>query len=164
MGAVASTSCTSTPLRDLRFTQGQLQRSPHLFYGVVPGKQYVPLGQVTLPVTFGDVSNYRTEMLTFKVVDFFGPYHVILGRSCYVKIMAIPSYAYLKFKILGPVGVITMEARTQQAPDCEQSSIELAVAAVTVAELRELSLRLPMALLNPEMPPMSGAFKADEDA
>jgi hypothetical protein len=88
----------------LRFTQGQLHRSPHLFYGVVPGKQYVPLGQVTLSVTFGDVSNYRTEILMFKVVDFFSPYHVILGRSCYVKFMAIPSFAYLKFKIPDPLG------------------------------------------------------------
>jgi hypothetical protein len=35
---------------------------------------------------------------------------------------------------------------------------------VTVAKLRELSLRLPMTSLNSEMPPTSRAFKADEDA
>jgi hypothetical protein len=54
-------------------TQDQLQCSPHLFYRVVLGKQSVPLRWVTLPVTFQDVSNYRTEMLAFKVVDFSKP-------------------------------------------------------------------------------------------
>jgi hypothetical protein len=49
----------------------------------------------------------------FEVVDFFGPYHVILGRPCYVKFMAIPSYTYLKLKIVGLVRVITVKAKTQ---------------------------------------------------
>jgi hypothetical protein len=54
--------------------------------------------------------------------------------------MGIPSYTYLKLKIPEPTGVITVEVRTQQALDCEQSSIELDVVAVIMAELRELSL------------------------
>ncbi|XP_066308497.1 uncharacterized protein [Miscanthus floridulus] len=36
------------------------------FHGVVPGKQAMPLGQIDLPVTFGDQFNYRTETLTFE--------------------------------------------------------------------------------------------------
>jgi hypothetical protein len=145
-------------------TQDPLQSGPHPFYGMVLSKHSTPLGRVTLPVAFRDASNYQTEMLTSKVVDFSSPYHVILGWLCYVKFMVIPSYAYLKLKIHGPTRVITMEAKTQRALDCEQSSIELAVAMVTIAELRELSIRLPMALLGPEMPPMFSIFKADEDA
>jgi hypothetical protein len=78
---------------------------------VVLGKQSIPLGQVTLSITFRDASNYRTEMLTFEVVDFSRPYHVILGWPCFVTFMVIPSYAYLKLKILGPTGVITVEAK-----------------------------------------------------
>jgi hypothetical protein len=62
-------------------------------------------------VTFGDVSNYSIETLVFKVVDFSRPYHIILGQPCYVKFMAIPGYTYLKFKILGPTDIITMEAK-----------------------------------------------------
>jgi hypothetical protein len=46
------------------------------------------------------------------VVDFSGLYHVILGQPCYVKFMTIPSYAYLKLKISGPTGIITVEAKT----------------------------------------------------
>jgi hypothetical protein len=104
--------------------------SPHPFYGVVPGKQSVPLGQVTLLMTFGDVSNYRTETLTFEVVDFSGPYQVILGWPCYVKFMAIPSYTYLKLKMPEPARVITVEAKTQRALDCMQNNIELAATTV----------------------------------
>jgi hypothetical protein len=80
---------------------------------VVLGKQSTPLRRVTLPVTFGDASNYRTKTLVFEVVNFSGPYHIILGQPCYVKFMAIASYTYLKLKIPRPVGVITVETKTQ---------------------------------------------------
>jgi hypothetical protein len=105
----------------LGLTQDQIQIRPHRFYGVVLGKQSIPLGWVTLPVTFGDASNYHTKMLAFQVVYFFGPYHVILWWPCYVKFMAIHSWAYLKFMIPGPAVVITVEARVWQALDCEQT-------------------------------------------
>jgi hypothetical protein len=78
--------------------------------------------------------------------------------------MAIPSYAYLKLKIPEPTGIITVEAQTQRSLHDEQSSIELAVVVVVVAELRELNLWLPATLVNPGMPPMYNPFKADEDA
>jgi hypothetical protein len=64
----------------LGLTQDQLQSNPHRFYGVVLGKQSVPLGRVTLLITFRNTSNFHTEMLTFEVVNFSGSYHVILGR------------------------------------------------------------------------------------
>ena len=68
----------------------------------------MPLGQIDLPIIFGDPSNYRTETLTFEVVGFHGTYHTILGHQCYVKFMAIPNYTYLKLKISGPCVVITI--------------------------------------------------------
>jgi hypothetical protein len=49
------------------------------FHDIVLGKQAKPLGQIDLPVTFGDKSNFRTETLTFEVVSFHGTYHAILG-------------------------------------------------------------------------------------
>jgi hypothetical protein len=77
----------------LGITWDQLQRSPHPFYGEVSSKQFVPFGWVTLLVTFGDVSNYRTETLAFEVVNFFVPYHVIREWPCNVKFMVILRYA-----------------------------------------------------------------------
>jgi len=40
------------------------------FFGVISRIQATPLGSIQLPVTFGDPSNFRKEVLNFKVVDF----------------------------------------------------------------------------------------------
>ena len=71
----------------------------------------MPLGQIDLPDTFGDETNFCTEILTFEVADFVGSYHAILGRPSYTKFMAIPNYTYLKLKMPGPCGVITVGAK-----------------------------------------------------
>ena len=49
------------------------------FHGVIPRAQAYPLGQIDLPVIFGNRANFRSEVLTFEVVDFPGSYHAILG-------------------------------------------------------------------------------------
>jgi hypothetical protein len=49
------------------------------FYRIVPGKAAMPLRQITLPVTFGTPTNYRTEFIKFEVADFGSSYHAILG-------------------------------------------------------------------------------------
>jgi hypothetical protein len=64
------------------------------FHGVIPGHQAYPLGWITLPITFGYRTNFRTERLEFEVVDFLGSYNTILRRP-YAKFMAIPNYMYL---------------------------------------------------------------------
>ena len=79
----------------------------------------MPLGQIELLVTFMNLTNYRMETLTFEVVGFHGTYHAILGRPCYAKFMAVPNYTYLKLKILGPCGVITIGTSFQRAYECE---------------------------------------------
>jgi hypothetical protein len=61
-----------------------------------------------MSVCFGTPSNFRREVITFEVVGFRGTYHAVLGRPCYAKFMAIPNYTYLKMKMLGPMGVITI--------------------------------------------------------
>ena len=47
-------------------------------------------------------------MLTFDLVGFLGTYHAILGRPCHAKFMAVPNYNYIKLKMLGPNGAITV--------------------------------------------------------
>jgi hypothetical protein len=123
---------------------------------VVPGKQSIPLEQIDLPVTFRDASNYRTETLTFEVVDFSRPYHI--------KFMAIPGYTYLKLKMLRPTGIITMEAMAQRALAREQDNIKLVVAAVAATELKELCRDPQPRSPDPAMPSTSGTFKFTEDA
>ena len=48
------------------------------FYGIVPGKAAMPLGGITLSVTFGNPNNFQTEFMKFEVVDFESSYHAIL--------------------------------------------------------------------------------------
>ena len=62
------------------------------FHNIVPEKQAMTLGQIDLPITFGNPTNYRMKTLTFKVVGFHGTYHTILGRPYYVKFMVVPNY------------------------------------------------------------------------
>ncbi|KAK1607004.1 hypothetical protein QYE76_030677 [Lolium multiflorum] len=61
-------------------------------------------GSITLHVAFGDVNNFREEMITFEVVPFKSSYHVIFGRPTYHKFHARACYIYNKLKIPGPNG------------------------------------------------------------
>jgi hypothetical protein len=92
------------------------------FHGIIPGKRVQPLGQLDLPVCFGTPSNFRKETLTFEVVGFRGTYHAVLGRPCYAKFMAVPNYTYLKLKMLGPNGVITVGSTYRHVHECAWSA------------------------------------------
>ena len=99
------------------------------FYGIVPGKAAMPLGQITLPVTFGTPSNYHTEFIKFKVADFDSSYHTILGRPALAKFMAIPHYPYLLLKMPGPNGVLSLRSDLKRAFDCDVQAIQIAAKA-----------------------------------
>jgi hypothetical protein len=98
------------------------------FHGIAPGKRILPLGQIDLPICFGTPSNFRKETLTFEVVGFRGTYHTVLGRLCYAKSMPIPNYTYLKLKMPGPKGVITIGPTYRHAYECDVECVEYAEA------------------------------------
>jgi hypothetical protein len=120
----------------------QLRPSTTPFHGVAPGKRVQPLGQIDLQVWFGTPDNFRKETLTFEVVGFRGAYHAILGRSCYAKFMAVLNYTYLKMKMQGPKGVITVGSSIEHAFDYDVEYVEHAEAPVLdealVANLEKL--------------------------
>jgi hypothetical protein len=101
------------------------------FHGIIPGKRVLPLGQLDLPVCFGTPSNFRKETLTFEVVGFRGTYHAVLGRPCYAKFMAVPNYTYLKLKMPGPNGVITVGSMPAISNQLRQLSPSLSTPATT---------------------------------
>ena len=72
------------------------------------------------------------------MVDFLGSYHAILGRPCYAKFMAIPNYTYLKLKMLGPNGVITVGSAFSHAFTCDHEHFKLATAVIKSSELLRL--------------------------
>jgi hypothetical protein len=117
------------------------------FHGIIPGKRVQPLGQLDLPVCFGTPSNFRRETLTFEVVGFRGTYHVVLGRPCYAKFMAVANYTYLKLKMSGPNGAITIGPTYRHAYECDVECVEyaeaLAESEALIADLESLSKEAP---------------------
>jgi hypothetical protein len=117
------------------------------FHGIVPGKRVLPLGQLDLPVCFGTPSNFRKETLTFEVVGFRGTYHAVLGRPCYAKFMVVPNYTYLKLKMPGPKGTITVRSTYRHAYECDVECVEYAEAITEsealIADLDCLSKEAP---------------------
>ena len=77
--------------------------------------------------------------------------------------MAIPNYTYLKLKMSGPRGVITVDTKFQQALLCEQNSCEQASRAMAVAELDELCRAGAKGPLDSNWASASGTFKSTED-
>jgi hypothetical protein len=71
----------------------------------------------------------------------------VLGRPCYAKFMAVPSYTYLKLKMSGPNGVITVGSMYHQAYECNVECVEyaeaLAVSEALIADLECLSKEVP---------------------
>ena len=106
----------------------KLRPSKSPFHGVASGRRIQPLGQIDLPFCFSTAANFRKEVLTFEVVGFRGSYHAILGRPCYAKFMAIPNYTYLKLKMPGLKGVITIGSSFENAYECDVECIEHAEA------------------------------------
>ena len=109
------------------------------FYGIVLGKAAMPLGQITLPVTFGTPSNYCTEFIKFEVADFDSSYHAILGRPVLSKFMAIPHYPYLLLKMPGPNGVLSLRSDLKRAFDCDVQAIQIVAKAQAVDDRKEIA-------------------------
>jgi hypothetical protein len=60
------------------------------------------------------------------VVGFRGTYHAVLGRPCYAKFMAVPNNTYLKLKMSGPNGTITVGSTCRHAYECDVECVEYA--------------------------------------
>jgi hypothetical protein len=120
----------SSTLDEMGILRSALRPSTAPFNGVVPGIEALPLEQIDLPITFGDVRNFRTDILTFELVGFSGTYHAILGRSAYAKFIAMPNYTYLKLKIPRPKGIITVGPKYQCAYECDTECFQFAEATI----------------------------------
>jgi hypothetical protein len=81
------------------------------------------------------------------VVGFRGTYHAVLGRPCYAKFMVVPNYTYLKLKMPGPIGVITIGSTYRDAYECDVECVEyaeaLAESEALIADLENLSKEVP---------------------
>ena len=77
-------------------------------------------GSIRLPV------NFRSKELIFDIVPFCSGYHALLGRTAFARFNAIPHYAYLKLKMPGPRGVITVNGNMERSLHTEEHTAALA--------------------------------------
>ena len=64
--------------------------------------------KITLDVVFGTPEYYGSKEITFQVAPFSSGYHVLLGQDAFTSFQAIPHYRYMKLKMPGPNGIITL--------------------------------------------------------
>ena len=84
------------------------------FSGVTDGST-TPIGQVRLPVTFGERKNYHTELIDFDVAHIRLPYNAILGYPALAKFMAVTHHGYNILKMPGSSGIITVPYEEKDA-------------------------------------------------
>jgi hypothetical protein len=127
-----------TSMEKLGIPAMQLKPSKLTFHDIVPGLLCTPMGRVQLEVMLGEKENFCCEPIWFKVVDLSSPYHVLLGRPALAEFMAMPHYAYLKMKLPGPRGVITIMGCYKKSMECAKASLKLAEVLVIAKEKHQL--------------------------
>ena len=60
------------------------------------------------------------------IVHFRSGYHALLGRTAFARFNAVPHYAYLKLKMPGPRGVITVNGNMERSLRTEEHTAALA--------------------------------------
>nr|ABA92092.1 retrotransposon protein, putative, Ty3-gypsy subclass [Oryza sativa Japonica Group] len=105
--------------------QSELTPTDQPVHGITPQSLSRPLGKITLPMTFGQANNFRTEQITFDVAEFDTAYNAIIGRTALAKFMAASHYAYQVLKMPGPKGTITIQGNTKLAVQCDKRSLDM---------------------------------------
>ena len=98
-----------------------------------------PIGQVRLPVTFGERNNYRTELIDFDVAHIRLPYNAILGYPALAKFMAVTHHGYNILKMPGSSGIITVPCEERDAV----CSLEHAFQAASIEDPGHNATRYP---------------------
>ena len=104
----------------------RISQSNTTFEGVIPGVEARCRGSLILEVTFGSPDNFKSKELLFDISPFRNGYHALLGRMAFARFNAVPHYAYLKLKMPGPRGVITVNGYTKCSLRAEEYATALA--------------------------------------
>ena len=79
------------------------------------------------------LENYRSAELLFHVVPFNSGYHALLGRDVFSHFQAIPHYGYMKLKMPGPNGILTVTSDLDKTLRAENKTASLALEALSEA-------------------------------
>ena len=125
-------------MRKMGIDAARIKPTKTTFKGAIPGVEACFTGSITLEVVFGSPDNFRSEELIFDIAPFRSGYHALLGRTAFARFNVVPHYAYLKLKMPGPRGVITVNGNTERSLRTEEHIAALA-AEVQSSLLRQFS-------------------------
>ena len=120
-------------LHKMEIDRSPIEQSSTTFRGIIPSREAWCAGKITLDVVFGTLENYRSEEITFQVAPFSSGYHALLGRDAFTRFQAIPHYGYMKLKMPGPNGIITLVSDPDIALRAENKTASLALEALSEA-------------------------------
>ena len=107
-------------VRKMGIDPSRISQSNTTFKGVIPGIEARCMGSLVLEVVFGPPDNFRSEELIFDIAPFRSGYHALLGTTAFARFNAVPHYAYLKLKMPGPRGVITVSGNRERSLRAEE--------------------------------------------
>src|SRR3954468_5194471 len=130
---------TST-LQKMLIPRSVWKKSSTVLHGVVPDEAATSLGTVKLEVVFGNRRNFAKQVLEFEVLDWSSQYHAILGRPAFAQFMEVPHYAYLKLKMPGSTGVLTIHGSFIKSDQCDRDFHRISDTLGAEQELREIAM------------------------
>jgi hypothetical protein len=144
-----------------------IEQSNTTFKGIVPGREAHCGGKITLVMVFGTPDNYHFEEVMFHIAPFKSGYHALLGRDTFSKFQAVMHYGYMKLKMPGPKGIITILSDPDRALKAENKTVSLTLKtlfeALAAKELTALRAEVDRDDVIPDKLPKSTSFKpADE--
>jgi hypothetical protein len=101
------------------FNKKQLKEASKSLYGF-GRKKIEPVGSISLPVSFGTLSNAHTEYITFDVVDMSYPYNALFERGFLNTFETALHSLYICLKIPVTLGVISVHGNQKDARNIEQ--------------------------------------------
>ncbi|XP_066342273.1 uncharacterized protein [Miscanthus floridulus] len=104
----------------MKFSRNQLQppKTPLIGFG---GKRIDALRKISLPISFSDQANAKTEYITFDVVDLYYPYNAIFDRGFANKFNVPIHTGYLCMKMPTLHGIITIHGSQEEAWNIEKT-------------------------------------------
>src|SRR4051812_1601653 len=130
----------ASTLHKMRVPRSVWKKSGTILNDVVPGEIATSLGAVKLEVVFGNRRNFAKHVLEFEVLDWPSQYHAILGRPAFAQFMAVPHYAYLKLKMPGSTGVLTINESFIKSDQCDRDFHKISDTLGANQELREIAM------------------------
>src|ERR1041385_9129831 len=137
------------------------KKSGTTIYGVVPSEAAASIGTIKLDVIFGSKRNFARQVLEFEVLDRQSQYHAILGRPAFAQFMAVPQYAYLKLKMPGPSGVVTVHGSFIKSDQCDRDFHEVSDTFGSHLQLEQIAMATDKSIFPLASRSESKEFKCD---